>query len=150
MEHRALPRPGRVLPRLWRLRRQRDGARGLHRRIHRRAGERARSAHADRDRAARDAKKGDKVVRIITADELKSGAARTKKDGMLTWKYQARNVRDAVWAASPDFQWDASSYKGSYAFAFYRPSAVATWDEAADMARMSIQEYSERWLPYPW
>jgi hypothetical protein len=97
-----------------------------------------------------DAKKGDKVVRIITADELKSGAARTKKDGMLTWKYQARNVRDAVWAASPDFQWDASSYKGSYAFAFYRPSAVATWDEAADMARMSIQEYSERWFPYPW
>jgi len=97
-----------------------------------------------------DARKGDKVVRIITADELASGAARARKDGMLTWKFQAKNVRDAVWAASPDFQWDASSYKGSYAFAFYRPSATATWDDAADMARMSIQEYSERWLPYPW
>jgi hypothetical protein len=97
-----------------------------------------------------DAKKGDKVVRIITADELKSGAARARKDGTLTWKFQARSVRDAVWAASPEFQWDASGYKGSYAFAFYRPSAAATWDEAADMARMSIQEYSERWFPYPW
>jgi len=97
-----------------------------------------------------EAKKSDKVVRIITADELKSGAARLKKDGTLTWKFSAKNVRDAVWAASPDFQWDASSYKGSYAFAFYRPSAAETWDEAADMARMSIEEYSERWFPYPW
>ena len=96
------------------------------------------------------AAKGEKVVRIVTADELKSGAARAKTDGMLTWKFRARGVRDAVWAASPEFQWDASSYKGSYAFAYYRPSAAASWDDAADMARMSIQEYSERWFPYPW
>jgi hypothetical protein len=97
-----------------------------------------------------EAAKTDKVIRVITADELKSGAARAKKDGILTWRFHARGVRDAVWAASPDFQWDASSYKGSYAFAYYRPTAAATWDEAADMARMSIQEYSERWFQYPW
>jgi hypothetical protein len=97
-----------------------------------------------------EAAKTEKVVRVITADELKSGAARTRKDGTLTWKFRSKNVRDVVWAASPDFQWDASSYKGSYAFAYYRPTATATWDEAADMSRMSIQEYSERWFPYPW
>ena len=97
-----------------------------------------------------EALKSEKVVRVITADELRSGAARLKKDGMLTWKFRSKNVRDVVWAASPEFQWDASSYKGTYAFAYYRPSATATWDDAADMSRMSIQEYSERWFPYPW
>jgi hypothetical protein len=97
-----------------------------------------------------EAAKSDKVVRIITADELKSGAARPTKAGMLTWKFRAKNVRDAVWAASPEYQWDASSYKGSLAMAYYRPSAADLWHEAADMSRMSIQEYSERWFQYPW
>ena len=98
-----------------------------------------------------EAAKGEKVINIITADELKSGAARPKSaSGTFTWKFKAKNVRDAVWAASPEYQWDASSYKGSYAFAYYRPSAADLWKEAADMSRLSIQEYSERWFQYPW
>jgi hypothetical protein len=96
------------------------------------------------------AAKSDKPVRIITADELKSGAARPRRAGTQTWRFSAKNVRDAVWAASPDFQWDASSYNGTMAFAYYRPSAAFNWDDAADQARMSIMEYSERWFPYPW
>jgi hypothetical protein len=97
-----------------------------------------------------EALKSDKVVRVITADELKSGAARPAKSGMLTWKFRAKNVRDAVWAASPEYQWDATSYKGAYAFGYYRPSAADLWTESAEMAKMSIQEYSERWFQYPW
>ena len=97
-----------------------------------------------------EALKSDRVVRVVTAEELKSGAARSRREGNLTWKFRSKNVRDVVWAASPDFQWDASSYKGAFAFAYYRPTATATWEEAADMARMSIQEYSERWFAYPW
>jgi hypothetical protein len=98
-----------------------------------------------------EASKGEKVINIITADEVKNGAARPKSaSGTFTWKFKAKNVRDAVWAASPDYQWDASSYKGSYAFAYYRPSAADLWKDAADMSRMSIQEYSERWFQYPW
>jgi len=96
------------------------------------------------------AAKSDSVVRIITAAELASGAARPTKTGSLTWRFTSKNVRDVVWAASPQYQWDASSYKGSMAYAYYRPSAVETWKDAADMSRMSIQEYSERWFPYPW
>ena len=92
----------------------------------------------------------DTTIRIITAAELASGAARRTKAGMLTWKFSAKNVRDAVWAAAPDFQWDGSSWKGIYAFAYYRPSAVDNWKDAADQARMSIMEYSERWFQYPW
>ena len=76
--------------------------------------------------------------------------ASSRGTGMLTWTFVAKNVRDAVWAASPDFQWDASSYKGIMAYAYYRPSAAANWKDAADQSRMSIQEYSQRWFPYPW
>lgn len=92
----------------------------------------------------------DTVVRLITADELASGAARPTKTGTRTWKFAAKHVRDAVFAASPEFQWDASSYKGIMAYAYYRPSAASNWKDAADQSRMSIQEYSERWFPYPW
>jgi hypothetical protein len=96
------------------------------------------------------AAKSDTVVRLITAEELASGAARPKKTGMLTWKFAAKNVRDAVWAASPEFQWDASSWKGIMAYGYYRPSAASNWKDAADQSRMSIMEYSERWFMYPW
>ena len=96
------------------------------------------------------AAKSDSTIQIISAAELQSGAARTRKTGTLTWKFRAKNVRDVAWAASPDFIWDASSWKGRMAYAYYRPSAVETWKDAADMSRMSIIEYSERWLEYPY
>ena len=96
------------------------------------------------------AAKSDSAVQIVSAAELQSGAARTKKSGTLTWKFHAKNVRDVAWGASPDFIWDASSWKGKMAYAYYRPSAVDTWKDAADMSRMSIMEYSERWLEYPY
>jgi hypothetical protein len=89
-------------------------------------------------------------VNIVTAAELRSGAARPKKSGTLTWRFQAKDVRDVVFAASPDYQWDASSWNGILAQAYYRPSAAAIWRDAADMSRMSIQEYSERWFAYPY
>ena len=96
------------------------------------------------------ASKADTVVRVVTAAELQSGAARPTQRGTLTWKFHSKNTRDMVWCAAPDYQWDATSWHGVLAQAYYRPSATATWDEAADMARMSIQEYTERWFPYPY
>ena len=104
------------------------------------------------------AAKTDKTVNIVTQAELASGAARPKhalrenggKNGMLTWRFKAQHVRDAVWAASPDYMWDATSWNGKMAYAYYRPSAIETWKDAADMSRQSIQEYSERWFMYPY
>jgi hypothetical protein len=96
------------------------------------------------------ARTSDTTIHIITQEELASGAARPKKSGTLTWHFRAQNVRDAVWAASPDYMWDASGWNGHMAFGYYRPSAIATWKDAADMSRMSIKEYSERWFEYPW
>ena len=96
------------------------------------------------------AAKSDSPVHIVTQQDLTSGAARTRKTGTMTWRFTAKSVRDVVFAASPDYLWDASSYKGSLAQAFYRPSAIEPWKDAADMSRMSIQEYSERWFAYPY
>jgi hypothetical protein len=96
------------------------------------------------------AAKSETPVHIVTQQELASGAARPRKTGTMTWRFKARNVRDAVWAASPEYMWDASSWKGIVANAYYRPSAIETWKDAADMSRMSIIEYSERWFMYPY
>jgi hypothetical protein len=89
-------------------------------------------------------------VNIVTLDEMRSGAARPRATGTLTWKFSAKNVRDVAWAASPEYLWDASSWNGTLAQAYYRPSAVDPWKDAADMTRMSIDEYSTRWFRYPW
>jgi hypothetical protein len=89
-------------------------------------------------------------VHVVTQAELRSGAARPRRTGTQTWHFHADSVRDAVWAASPDFIWDASGWQGILAMAYYRPTAVDPWADAADQARMSIMEYSDRWFRYPW
>jgi hypothetical protein len=86
----------------------------------------------------------------VTSAELSSGSARPTTEGTLTWRFRAERVRDAAWSASPDYLWDAAGWEGILAQAFYRPSAVATWQDAAKMSRFSIQEYSKRWLRYPY
>jgi hypothetical protein len=92
----------------------------------------------------------DTVIHVITAAELANGSARPKHDGTLTWKWHAKNVRDMVWAAAPSFRWDATHWKGVLAQAFFPDSTAVSWDEAADMVRTSLQEYSELWFPYPY
>ena len=92
----------------------------------------------------------DSTIAIVTPDELSSGAARPRRDGTLTWRFRAERVRDVAWAASPDYQWDASGWDGVLAQAYYRPSAQSTWRDAAKMSRASIEEYSTHWFRYPY
>jgi Peptidase family M1 domain len=94
--------------------------------------------------------RSDTTMAIVTPEELASGAARPKRDGMLTWRFRAESVRDVAWGASPDFQWDASGWDGVLAQAYYRASARDLWQDAAKMSRFSIQEYSTRWFRYPY
>jgi hypothetical protein len=94
--------------------------------------------------------KSDTTMHIVTGPELASGAARPVNQGSLTWRFRADNVRDVAWAASPEYLWDASGWEGVLAQAYYRGSAEETWKDAAKMSRFSIQEYSTRWLGYPY
>jgi len=104
---------------------------------------------AERRRLAA-AVRSDSTVAIVTADELSSGAARPHRDGTLTWRFRAHNVRDVAWAASPEYLWDASGWDGTLAQALYRPSAGEIWKDAAKMSRFSILEYSTHWFRYPY
>jgi hypothetical protein len=94
--------------------------------------------------------KSDSTIHIVAESELASGQARPTRDGSLTWRFRAENVRDVAWAASPEYLWDACGWEGVLTQAYYRPSAVDTWKEAAKMSRYSIQEYSTRWFSYPY
>lgn len=96
------------------------------------------------------AARSDTVIRIITAAELEAGTARPRHSGEITWKFAANNVRDVAWVAAPDYQWDATSWKGIMAHAVYRPQSSHIWEDAADQTRESLIEYSERWHPYPY
>ena len=100
-----------------------------------------------RERLA-NAIKSDTTIPIVTEAELRSGAARPERQGSLTWRFRASNVRDAAWVASPEYLWDATGWEGVLAQAYYRPSAIETWKDAARMSRYSIQEYSTRWRRY--
>ena len=102
-----------------------------------------------RERLA-NAIKSDTTIPIVTEAELRSGAARPVRQGSLTWRFRASKVRDAAWVASPEYLWDAAGWEGVLAQAYYRPSAIETWKDAARMSRYSIQEYSTRWLRYPY
>lgn len=104
---------------------------------------------AERARLAKAASSATPVA-ITTPEELASGAARPRQTGTMTWRFHAHNVRDVAWAAAPNYQWDACSWHGILAQAYYRPSAAPIWKDAADMSRMSIEEYSTRWFPYPY
>jgi hypothetical protein len=96
------------------------------------------------------AAKSDTAIAIVTAEDLTSGQARPRQDSTLTWRFRAERVRDAAWAAAPDYLWDAAGWEGIMVHAFYRASAAELWKDAVKMSRFSIQEYSTRWLHYPY
>jgi hypothetical protein len=104
---------------------------------------------AQRERLARASRSAEQVA-IITAAEVGSAATRPRTTGSLTWHFRAENVVDFAWAASPSFQWDATSWNGVTCHALYEPDASESWRRGADMTCFSIREFSTRWFPYPW
>ncbi len=108
-----------------------------------------------RARLAR-ARATDGPVAIVTAQEAGTGAVRppAPPDGMLTWHFAARDVRDFAFAAAADFQWDVMRWDGAPAAlrlvqTFYRPGA-ANWNDAVRMAHHAISDFSTRWALYPY
>ncbi len=54
------------------------------------------------------ARKSDKRVYIVSPKEVGNPAMRPKQSGTLTWHFKMNNSRDAVWACSRAFIWDAA------------------------------------------
>ncbi len=102
-----------------------------------------------RQRLARAATSAEAVA-IITRDEAgKPARTRPAASGTLTWRFTSDSVRDFAFAASPDFQWDASAWEGIGIHTLYRPAATL-WAEANKITREALAYYSTQWLRYPY
>ncbi|MGH7620652.1 MAG: M1 family metallopeptidase [Gemmatimonadaceae bacterium] len=117
-----------------------------------------------RDRLAQ-AKRGASVVHVVREQDRGTGATKatnTGFDGVLTWKFRARNVRDFDWGTSSRFVWDATvavvgdrdgdGRPDTTAInTFYRPEARAwSWDRSAAYERSAVEFLSNYLWPYPW
>ncbi len=90
------------------------------------------------------------VVQIITQAEAAAAKTATKS-GTRTWRFRAQNVHDVAWAGAPDFRWDATSWNGILAQAYYEfPKAGKAWEHAAEQTQWTIRQYSQLFFPYPW
>ena len=103
------------------------------------------------------------VVHVVTEADRGAGRATTAgRDGRLTWKFRAENVRDVAWGASADYLWDATNAAVGDADgngtadttridAFWRPEMrTSHWDEAARYGRHSVEFLSSYLWPYPY
>lgn len=106
-----------------------------------------------RDRLARAT--GDEIVPVVTQADFGAGTATLGSPGeTLTWRFRAEDVRDAAFAFSDHYLWDAitgvvdeETGRRTRVHAFYRPSAN-TWVESAKMTRDAIEVFSRNVYPY--
>lgn len=117
-----------------------------------------------RDRLSRVRQNGG-VVHVVADQDRGAGptkATNTGFDGVLTWKFRARNVRDFDFGASAKYVWDATvavvgdrdGDKRADTTAintFYRPEARRwAWDHSAEYEKSSVEFLSRYLWPYPW
>ncbi|UEG49431.1 M1 family metallopeptidase [Ferruginibacter lapsinanis] len=103
-----------------------------------------------------EAKSSDKTVIIRSAAEVKDPASRPAKN-TLTWHFKINNARDASWASSKFFVWDGAkinlpSGKTAFANSVYPVESVGQkgWSRATEYTKGSIENYSKRWMEYPY
>jgi len=103
------------------------------------------------------ARESDRTVMIRTADEISDPRSRPTRKGTLTWHYRIRNARDASFAASRAFIWDAARIKlpdgkASIAMSFYpvESAGAQSWGRATEYLQDSVENFSRRWSIYPY
>ena len=154
VEHRSVPRTGRVLPRVRRHRLQRHRARRLRRRAAAACSRTParcsprRSASASRARATvADARR--------RRDRHADGGESRRADagaGTRTWRFRAQNVRDVAWAGRPrlplgrDELRTACSAQAYYQFA----KAGKAWESGAEQTAGPSATTRTLFFPYPY
>lgn len=103
------------------------------------------------------ARMSDKRTYIVKPDEVGQTGTRPKSSGTLTWNFNMKNSRDAVWACSRAFIWDAArinlpSGKKSLAMSVYpiESSPDSMWGRATEYTKASIEIFSKDWYEYPY
>ena len=97
----------------------------------------------------------DATVMIRTPSEVGDPTGRPTHDGEQTWHFLMRNTRDAAFAASPAFVWDAARINlpndhHALAMSVYPPEATGPdhWERSTEYVKAGIEEFSRRWFPY--
>ncbi|HUI31306.1 MAG TPA: M1 family metallopeptidase [Candidatus Acidoferrales bacterium] len=103
------------------------------------------------------ARKSDNRVYVISPDEIGNPQTRPRESGMLKWHFKMKNSRDAVWACSRAFIWDAArinlpSRKKSLAMSVYpiESASDSMWGRSAEYTKASIEIFSKDWFEYPY
>ena len=117
-----------------------------------------------RDRLA-ESRRSNAVVRVVRDQDRGVGPTKATNsgfDGVLTWRFRARNVRDFDWGASSKYLWDATvavvgdrdrdgKPDTTAINTFYRPETRAwSWGRSAEFERSSVEFLSSYLWPYPW
>ncbi len=105
------------------------------------------------------ARASDKTVMIRAAAEIGDPRSRPVRQGTLTWHFRIHQARDASFAASPAFIWDAAridlpSGKPALAMSFYpvESAGAGAWGRATEYLKDAAEHFSQRWgvvYPYP-
>ena len=95
----------------------------------------------------------DTVVHVVAAADRGAGSA-TATGSKLTWRFEARGVRDFDWGISDKYAWDATrAVVGDTVAinAFWVPEKPGTWwAQGARYTRYAIEFLSRFLWPYPW
>lgn len=107
-----------------------------------------------RKRLEQAKKSFDKPVMIITKEEAIANE-KQKSTKQITWKFNAKNVRDFAFASSRKFIWDAQAVKlpsnTVMAMSFYPKEGLPVWQESSTKAIMhALEVYSESTFDYPY
>lgn len=100
----------------------------------------------------------DETVMLVAPDEIKNTElTRPKQDGMITWHFLIENSRDAAFATSRAFIWDAAkinlpSGKTILAQSVYPKESEGqeAWGRSTEYSKASIEYYSNMWYEFPY
>ena len=99
----------------------------------------------------------DATVFIRSEAEVGETASRPTHSGTLTWHYRIKNSRDVAFSASRAFIWDAARIqlpgnRRALAMSFYPVESAgnAAWGRSTEYLKHAVEDFSQRWLPYPY
>ena len=103
------------------------------------------------------AKTSNSTVDIRSQAKVESMAAAPNATTTKTWKYRMINSRDFAWGSSKAFIWDAAKMnlpngKVGLAQSVYPVESAGekAWGRSTEYTKASIENYSNRWYPYPY